>query len=50
MRSLEEQKEAGILSEDDHFRLKKQFEEEVSEVTGRIDQRAKEKKEELLAF
>lgn len=50
MRSLEEQKEAGILSEDDHFRLKKQFEEEVAEVTGRIDQRAKEKKEELLAF
>jgi len=46
--ALEEQKENNIISEDEYFRIKKQFEEAVKEINEKIGQKGKEKEAEIL--
>jgi ribosome recycling factor len=46
--ALEEQKENSVVSEDEHFTLKEQYEKEVREINLKISEKGKEKEQELL--
>ena len=48
MRSLDEQKENGILSEDEYFSQREEVESEVKKSTAEIEEIGKMKKEELM--
>jgi len=48
--SLEEQKENSVVSEDEYFTLKEQYEKEVREINAKMVARGVEKEEEILSI